>query len=93
MSGRDICETLESLSGYQEVVNSVALKDMPIKKVCKIATNSVQAWATVMDEFNDVITTLEGAKKAEDMIYRAAFGKALEIVMRANKFRRERSGL
>lgn len=93
MSGKDICETLESLSGFEEVVSSVALKDIPVKKVCKIATNSVQAWAVVMDEFNDVITTLDSSDKAEDIIYRAAFCKALQIVMVANKYRRGKSGL
>lgn len=89
MSGNDICETLTSLSTYQDVVNGIALKDMPIRKACLISRNSIKAWGMVMDEFNDVITALNESKKAEDRIYKAAFCKALEIVMRANKFRRE----
>lgn len=92
MSGNDICETLTSLSTYQDVVNGIALKDMPVRKACLISRNSIKAWGMVMDEFNDVIATLEGETGFENRVYRAAFKKALEIVMRANKYRREQRG-
>lgn len=89
MGSNEICNTLAVLSTYQDTINTIAVKEMPIKKACKIASNTIHAWGVVMNEFNDVITTLEGSESAEDRIYRAAFCKALEIVMRANKYKRE----
>ena len=88
MSNNELFDTLASLSTYQDVVNGIALKEMPVKKACLISRNSIKAWGVVMDEFNDVITTLEGSTGEENRIYRAAFIKALEIVMRANNYRR-----
>lgn len=90
MGNNEICYTLSELAGYQDTINTIAVKDMQIKKACNIAANSIRSWCEVMDEFNDVISTLEGSEKPEDRIYRAAFGKALEIVMIANRYRKYR---
>lgn len=88
MSSNDICDTLTSLSTYQDVVNGIALKEMPVRKACLISRNSIKAWGVVMDEFNDVISTLEGVGGIENRAFRAGFIKALEIVMRANNYRK-----
>lgn len=85
-----ICQTLKTVSSFEDVVNSVAVKDMPVKKACVIGANSIEAWGVVMKEFNDVITALEGSKKLEDQVCRASFLKALEIVMRASHYKREK---
>ena len=66
MSNNELFDTLTSLSTYQDVVNGIALKEMPVKKACLISRNSIKAWGVVMDEFNDVITTLEGSKGEEN---------------------------
>lgn len=89
MGANEICNTLSELATYQETINTIAAQDLEVKKACNIASNSIKAWKVVMNEFNDVITALQGEERSEDRVYRAAFGKALEIVMRANKFRKE----
>lgn len=89
MRDREIYQTLATVSTYHDTLNTIAAKEMPVKRVCDISANSIKAWGVVMNEFNEVITALDGAEMAEDRIYRAAFGKALEIVMRANNFRKE----
>lgn len=89
MGANEILETLSTIGTFEDTINIVAVKDMPIKRVCYISASSIKAWRVVMSEFNDVITALNGSDKEEDKIYRAAFSKALEIVMRANKYRRE----
>lgn len=92
MTNRKVCNTLKTIASYEDVIGSVAAEEIDVKKACVISANSITAWGVVMNEFNEVITTLAGAEKAEDKIYRAAFCKALEIVMRANNYRREQRG-
>lgn len=91
MTSRKICNTLKTIASYEDVIGSVAAEELEVKKACVVSANSITAWGMVMSEFNDVITTLAGAEAEEDKIYRAAFCKALEIVMRANKYRTEMS--
>lgn len=91
MGNNELCSTLSELASYQDTINTIAARDMAIKKACKIAVNSIQAWGIVMNELNDVITTLDSENSSEDRAYRAGFGKALEIIMRANKYRREQN--
>ena len=88
MSNNELFDTLASLSTYQDVINGIALKEMPVKKACIISRNSIKAWGVVMDEFNDVIATLDGVDGLENRAFRAGFIKALEIVMRANNYRK-----
>ena len=88
MKPKTVSQTLKSVSSFESVVNSVALQDLPVKKACVIGANSIEAWGLVINEFNDVITTLENEQDADDQIYRAAFCKALQIVMWANKYTR-----
>ena len=87
----EICEVLAELGSFEDTINTIAARDMSIKKACSIAAKSIKAWCFVMSEFNDVITVLEGSDKPEDKIYRAAFCKAQEIVMLANKYRKDSS--
>ena len=89
MGTKEICNTLSELATYQDTINTIASRDMSIKTACKVAANSIQAWGIVMNEFNDVITALKGEESIEDRAYRAGFAKALEIVMRATKYRKE----
>lgn len=89
MSKDEINHTLKTIGSFEDVLNSVSGEDMNVKGVCKVAQRSLKAWGVVMNEFNDVITTLENVDRYQDQIYRAAFKKALEIVMIANKFRGE----
>lgn len=93
MGNNELCSTLAEIATYQDTINTIAAHDLAIKKACKVAINSVKAWGIVMNEFNDVITTLESEPGIENTAYRAGFAKALEIVMLANKYRREKSGL
>lgn len=88
MGTNEIYNTLSVISSYQDTLNTIGAKDMPIKKVCTISANSVKAWGVVINEFNDVITALEGESGIEDRVYRVAFMKALEIVFRAIKYKR-----
>lgn len=90
MQGREAAQTLKTISSFEDVINAVSERDLDISTACKTGINSIRAWCDVMDEFNDVISTLEGSEKPEDRIYRAAFGKALEIVMIANRYRKYR---
>lgn len=92
MGANEILETLKTIATFEDTINIVAAKDMPIKQVCGISAQSIKSWRVVMSELNDVITALNGSEKAEDRIYSAAMSKALEIVMRANKYRREQWG-
>lgn len=89
MSKDEITHTLKTIGSFEEVLNSVSGEDMNVKGVCKISQRSITAWGVVMNEFNDVITTLNNSTDEKDLIYRAAFGKALQIVMIANRFRGE----
>ena len=89
MSKDELAHTLKTIGSFEEVLNSISGENMNVKGVCKIAQRSLSAWGVVMNEFNDVITTLNDSPKYEDRIYRAAFGKALQIVMIATRFRGE----
>ena len=89
MSKDELAHTLKTIGSFEEVLNSVSGEDMNVKGTCKIAQRSLNAWGAVMNEFNDVITTLGNAANKEDQIYCAAFRKALQIVMLANRFRGE----
>ena len=86
----EIYRTLACISTYQETLNQIAHKDMPIKKVCSISANCVDSIGVIVNEFNDVITTLQGSDVPEDKVCRESFIKALEIVMRASHYRREK---
>lgn len=90
MGTSEIYRTLACISTYQETLNQIAHKDMPVKKVCSISAQCIDSIGVIANEFNDVITTLSGSDAPEDKIYRAAFSKALEIVMRASHYRREK---
>jgi len=79
----DVKRVLRALAGFEDTINTIQAEDMPIKQCCLAAERSVDAWGVVINEFNDVVTALNGEEKAEDRIYRAAFSKALEIVSRA----------
>lgn len=91
MTSKRVCKTLQTIASFEDVIGSVAAEELDVKKTCIISANSITAWGIVMNEFNDVITTLAGAEAEEDRIYRAAFCKALEIVMLANKYKTEAS--
>ena len=83
----EVRRTLKHISSYQETLNEIAHRDLPIKKVCNISLNCIDSIGVIMNEFNDVITALEDSEDERDRIYRGAFQKALEIVMRANRYR------
>lgn len=87
MSKDELSHTLKTIGSFEDVLNSVSGEDMNVKGACKIAQRSLTAWGVVMNEFNDVITTLKDAPEIENRIYRAAFAKALQIVMLANRFK------
>jgi len=87
LSKDEISHTLKVIGSFEEVLNSVSGENMKVMGVCKISQRSINAWGLVMNEFNDVITTLNDSPKTEDRIYRAAFGKALQIVMIATRFK------
>lgn len=89
MTSKRVCKTLEKIATFEDVIGTVADEEIQVKKACLISANSITAWGVVMSEFNDVITALAGAEAEEDRIYRAAFCKALEIVMLANKYKTE----
>ena len=93
MSKDEINHTLKTIGSFEEVLRSVSGEDMNVKGACKVAQRSIAAWGVVMNEFNDVITTLENSNTVQDRIYRAAFRKALEIVMLANRFRGENGAI
>ena len=84
----EVKHTLACIATYQETLNQIAHRDMPVKKVCDISLNCIDSIGVIMTEFNDVITALENEEGLEDRVYRAAFCKALEIVMRASKYTR-----
>jgi len=87
MNKDEISRTLKTIGSFEEVLNSVSGEDMNVKGVCKVSQRSITAWGAVMNEFNDVITTLKDSPRETDRIYRAAFSKALQIVMIANRFK------
>ena len=91
MTSRKVCKALQTIASFEDVIGSVAAEEIEVKKACVISANSITAWGIVMSEFNDVITTLAGSEAEEDRIYRAAFCKALQIVMLANKYKTEMS--
>ena len=86
----EIYRTLACISTYQETLNQIAHKEMPVKKVCSISAQCIDSIGVIANEFNDVITALEGSQKIEDRVCRESFIKALEIVMRASHYRREK---
>jgi len=90
MQSREVVKTLKIVSSFEDVIQTVAESDLNVSMACRVGANSVEAWGIVMSEFNDVITALMGARNDKDRTYRAAFIKALDIVMRANKYRREK---
>ena len=83
-----ITHTLKTIGSFEEVLKSVSGEDMNVKGVCKMSQQSINAWGIVMNEFNDVISTLENTSGVENRAFRAGFVKALEIVMRANNYRK-----
>ena len=93
MSKDEINHTLKTLGSFEDVINSVAHEDMNVKTACTIAQRSITAWGVVMNEFNDVITTMANLPGTEAKIYRGAFRKALQIVMLANRYRSEKGAL
>ena len=90
MQSREVVKTLKVISSFEDVIQTVAESDLEVSTACRVGANSVEAWGIVMTEFNDVITALMGARNDKDRTYRAAFVKALEIVMKANNYRREK---
>ena len=89
MQSREVVKTLKTISSFEDVIQTISESDLEVSTACRVGATSVQAWGIVMTEFNDVITALMDARNDKDRTYRAAFIKALEIVMRANKYRRE----
>ena len=79
----DVRRGLKILASYEDTINTIQCEDMPVKAICDAAERSVSAWGDVIREFNDVVTALEGEKGLEDRVYKVAFKKALEIVLRA----------
>lgn len=92
MTKTEISRTLKVIAKYEGAINRASGEELEIKNTCKILQGLLDSWGVVMNEFSDVISTLSSSESDTDRAWKAAFTKALQIVMSANRYKGEIRG-
>ena len=75
-------KALKDIESFEDVINSVACKNIPVRTVCRIAMRSIKAWNNVLHEMNDVIGALpDEPEDSYNYGYRQSCVKFRELIM------------
>lgn len=83
MTSKETDKILRDIAGFEEVIQAVACKAIPVKTACRISQRSLGAWAAVINEINDVVATLpDEPSDSYDYGYRQACAKMRELILK-----------